>query len=67
MLQEILQKDGNVNIEYKIIKETGPDHDKTFYSEVICNNKILATGSGKSKKLAEMDAARLALENMKKG
>ena len=66
VLQEILQKNGNVNIDYIIIKEIGPDHNKTFYSEVICNNKSLATGSGKSKKLAEMDAARLALEKLKK-
>ncbi len=66
VLQEILQKKGSVNIEYKIIKEVGPDHDKKFYSEVIYNNKILAVGDGKSKKAAEMEAARIALENMKK-
>ena len=66
VLQEILQKDGNVEIEYIIVKEDGPDHDKTFYSEVVFNKKILAMGKGKSKKLAEMDAAKIALENMKK-
>lgn len=66
VLQEILQKHGNVNIEYKIVKEEGPDHDKTFYSEVIYNGKVLAVGNGKSKKLAEMEAARKFLENIKK-
>ena len=66
VLQEILQKDGNVEIEYKIIKEVGPDHDKTFYSEIVFNQNILAIGKGKSKKLADIDSARLALESMKK-
>lgn len=66
VLQEILQKNGNVNIEYKIIKESGPDHDKSFVAEVLCNKKVLASGSGKSKKHAEMEAAKLAIEKMKK-
>ena len=67
VLQEILQKHGDVHIEYKIIKETGPDHDKIFVSEVIYNGKILATGEGKSKKHAEMEAAKHAIELIKKG
>ena len=66
VLQEILQKNGNAKIEYKIIKESGPDHDKTFFAEVKCNGKILAEGEGKSKKLAEMQAAKKALEMAKK-
>lgn len=65
VLQEKLQKHGEVEIKYTIIKETGPDHDKTFEAQVECNHKILAVGSGKSKKLAEMEAARKALENIK--
>ena len=66
VLQEILQKNGDVDIQYKIIRETGPDHNKEFESEVIYNNKILATGTGKSKKHAEMEAAKYAIENLKK-
>lgn len=62
VLQEELQKNGDVKIEYKIIKETGPDHDKKFESEVLLNGKVLATGKGKSKKEAEMQAAKKALE-----
>ncbi len=62
VLQEELQKNGDVKIEYKIIKETGPDHDKTFEAEVSLNGKKLATGVGKSKKEAEMQAAKKALE-----
>ena len=60
-----LQEHGEVKIEYTIINETGPDHDKTFEAEVKCNNKKLATGKGKNKKHAEMEAAKRALENLK--
>ena len=66
VLQEVLQKNGNVDIEYVIIDEKGPDHEKVFTAEVKFNNKILATGEGKSKKQAEMEAAQKALENIKK-
>lgn len=65
VLQEILQKNGNVDIEYEIIDEQGPDHEKLFTAEVKVNEKVLATGEGKSKKLAEMQAAQKALENIK--
>ncbi len=64
VLQEKLQIHGNVNIEYKIINESGPDHDKTFTAEVRLNGKALATGIGKTKKQAEMDAADKALKTL---
>ena len=64
VLQEILQKNGTVNIEYEIIDEKGPDHEKIFTSEVKLNNKVLATGEGKSKKQAEMEAAKNALNKI---
>ena len=62
VLQEKLQKHGTVHIEYSIIKEEGPDHDKTFVAEVKCNGNQLAVGQGNTKKQAEMEAARVALE-----
>ena len=62
VLQEKLQKHGTVHIEYSIIKEEGPDHDKTFVAEVKCNGKQLAVGQGNTKKQAEMETARVALE-----
>lgn len=65
VLQEELQKNGEVKIEYTIIGETGPDHDKTFEAEVSLNGKVLAKGKGKSKKEAEMQAAKKALEDEK--
>ena len=65
VLQEKLQEAGDVKIEYEIIKESGPDHDKSFEAQVKFNGKVLAKGSGKSKKGAEMQAAKKALENLK--
>ena len=64
VLQEKLQVNGDVKIVYTITNEAGPDHDKTFEAKVECNDKYLATGSGKSKKQAEMEAARRALEKI---
>ncbi len=65
VLQEKLQEAGDVKIEYDIIHESGPDHDKRFEAQVKFNGKVLATGNGKSKKGAEMQAAKKALENLK--
>lgn len=65
VLQEKLQTHGNVNIKYTIIKEEGPDHDKTFESKVEVNGKQIGLGTGKSKKASEMMAAKKALEILK--
>ena len=62
VLQEKLQVHGEVQIKYNIIHEIGPDHDKMFTAEVVCDGKKLAEGSGRSKKQAEMEAAKNALE-----
>ncbi len=62
-VQEILQKKGkNISITYLIDKEEGPAHDKRFYVHLECNGQILGKGSGKSKKEAEQNAARQALQ-----
>ncbi len=63
-LQEIVQTRQTEMPEYKIIKENGPDHDKTFHVKIEVFD-ILAIGIGKSKKMAEQDAARTALEHLK--
>ena len=65
VLQEELQKNGEVLIKYNLINEDGPDHAKVFTMNVECNGKELAVGVGKSKKKAEMEAARLAIEKLK--
>ena len=62
-VQEALQKRGQKTfISYKLDREEGPDHDKTFYVHLVCNGKTLGSGSGKSKKEAEQNAARATLE-----
>lgn len=61
-LQEVLQRKGDVSIEYRLVKEEGPAHDRIFYIEVFLNDALIGTGQGKSKKLAEQDAAERALK-----
>jgi ribonuclease-3 len=63
-LQELVQLTHREVPAYEIIDESGPDHDKTFGVR-LCVRDITATGTGKSKKLAEQDAARKALEILK--
>ena len=63
-LQEILQRGSKEPIVYKIIGEQGPDHSKVFAAEVRHGQKTLGTGSGKSKKEAEQQAALAALEGL---
>lgn len=65
VLQEKLQEHGGANIEYKLEREDGPDHDKVFTVKVYYNGQALAEGIGKTKKSAQMEAARRALEKMK--
>ena len=65
VLQEKLQEHGDVKIEYEIIKEEGPDHNKSFEVQVSCDGKKLAKGKGRSKKEAQMNAAQKALEKLK--
>ena len=63
-LQEIIQNDSNVKITYEIVSEKGPDHNKTFYTQVKKDNKILGYGKGKSKKESEQNAAKMALKGV---
>ena len=60
-LQELVQTDKK-SLEYKVVKETGPSHDKTYEVVVIVDEHILGRGSGKSKKEAEAKAAFEALK-----
>ncbi len=60
--QELVQNDKNNKINYEIFKEEGPDHRKVFFANVLVNDLIVGTGSGKSKKEAEQEAAKDALE-----
>ena len=49
---------------YQIVSEEGPHHDKTFTAEVLIDEKVLGEGTGKSKKEAEQNAARVALKKV---
>ena len=62
LLQEILQSTVKESPVYKTLKEEGPDHAKTFTIGVFSLGELLATGVGKSKQIAEEEAARIALE-----
>ena len=61
-LQELVQQKKNQILSYALVGESGPDHDKSFLVEVSLNGKVVGKGSGSSKKRAEQDAARSALE-----
>ena len=59
--QEVVQKNGDVEIKYEVQSESGPDHDKLFVVNVYLNGTLMGTGEGTSKKKAEQKAAQNAL------
>lgn len=65
-LQEIIQRDGKESISYILDQELGPDHDKTFSMNVLLGKEVIGQGSGKSKKEAQQQAAKNAMELMGK-
>lgn len=60
-LQQLAEKDGSAVLEYRVLLEEGPDHNKTFTVAAFINNNEVGRGSGRTKKLAEMQAAKMAL------
>ena len=63
-LQELVQQKKNQVISYTLVGESGPDHDKSFQVNVSLNGTVVGTGEGSSKKRAEQDAARCAMERL---
>ena len=63
-LQEIVQQNPDENVNYVLVGESGPDHNKTFEVEVHLNSNVIGKGKGGSKKSAEQAAAREALKLM---
>ena len=61
-LQELVQQKKNQVLSYAMVGQSGPDHDKKFDVEVSLNGRVVGTGSGSSKKRAEQDAAKAAVE-----
>lgn len=64
-LQELIQHHGMGTLEYRIIEERGPAHEREFVSEVFMASRSLGSGSGRSKKEAEQQAAAAALLRLK--
>lgn len=64
VLQEIIQRNPEERLEYVLVGESGPAHDKIFEVEIHLNSNCIGKGSGHSKKLAEQAAAGEALKLM---
>lgn len=64
LLQEQIQGEMRVHPEYRVLSETGPEHEKQFTVEVAVKRKVFGRGTGKSKKEAEQAAARQALAEL---
>ena len=63
-LQELIQRKKDQVLTYRLAGESGPDHDKQFAVEVSLNGVVVGQGIGRSKKKAEQDAARMAIEKL---
>ena len=61
-LQELVQQKKNQTLRYTLVGESGPDHDKQFRVELTINGVVAGVGVGSSKKRAEQEAARAAME-----
>jgi len=65
-LQEISQMLFHAPPTYRMVSESGPDHDKRFVTEIAVGGKVLGRGEGKTKKQAEQQAAKKALSELQK-
>ncbi len=63
-LQEIIQQNPDETLNYVLVGESGPDHNKRFDVEVHLNSNVIGRGTGRSKKQAEQEAAKEALSLM---
>ncbi|RKI68784.1 ribonuclease III [bacterium 1xD42-67] len=63
-LQELVQRESGQVLQYRLVGEEGPDHDKRFFVEVLLNGTAIGSGSGRSKKEAEQMAAAAAIETL---
>ncbi len=63
-LQELVQQQPGKELRYVLVDAAGPDHEKTFWVEVLLSDVVVGRGSGKSKKDAEQMAAKVALQGL---
>ncbi|MDR2965109.1 MAG: ribonuclease III [Treponema sp.] len=66
-LQELCQRHFHCYPEYYLVKKTGPEHDHIFWMEIRINGKAYGIGSGRSKKTAEQEAAKIAYSELDAG
>lgn len=64
-LQELVQRESGQKLTYRLVGEEGPDHAKRFSVEVELNGKTVGAGEGRTKKAAEQNAAKAAIEKLK--
>lgn len=65
ILQELVQETSSEGVDYHLLKEEGPDHNKSFTVSVVINGKEMGVGTGHTKKAAEQAAAYEAIGRMK--
>ncbi len=63
-IQEIVQKNPSKTVEYKLVGEEGPDHEKTFTTELYISGELFGKGTGKTKKESEQNAAKECYEKL---
>jgi ribonuclease-3 len=63
-LQEVVQAEQRLTPVYRMVEASGPDHDKRFVVEVMVGDTVIGRGAGKSKRMAEEEAARSAIERL---
>lgn len=61
-IQERVQAGSKGTLKYVVTREEGPDHDKVFYVDLYCRDRVIGSGNGKTKKEAEHNAAKAAVE-----
>ena len=66
VLQEMIQQTAGRTLSYQLLKEEGPDHDKSFYVQACINDKVVSQGEGRTKKAAEQQAAYEAILMLRK-
>ena len=66
ILQEIVQAEKLGTIAYRLVKSEGPDHNKSFHTEVLIGNKVSGKGRGRTKKASEQQAAYEAIHSLRR-
>ena len=64
-LQELVQRTPGAAVSYALVRESGPDHCRSFEMEASVDGKVIGAGAGRTKKEAEQMAAKAALEKLK--